>query len=338
MFKVGANRKIDLEAMFSGVAAGTGKAFDIVEKDFWVCWTLLYLFQESPWRTNLAFKGGTSLSKGFNIISRFSEDIDVILDWRLLGYTDAEVWQPRSRSKDLVHVGLMNERGAAFLGGEFLDRLNADFKALLPRGGFELFVDAKNPQTINFQYPKATSAAGESAILDVIKLEMGANAAWTPSRPITVTPFVSEMLGDSMTHPSVTVLTADPKRTFWEKVTILHKVAWESHKPLPPRYARHYYDIYMMDKTTVKEDAFTDIDLLTRVVDFKNRFYQCPAHIYASAKPGSMKLLPHPDHIAELQRDYRLTTTMMYGDIPSFDAIIECLGRMEQEINNLQTP
>ncbi len=337
MFKIGANRKSDLEALFSGVAAGTGKAFDIVEKDFWVCWTLLYLFQESPWKANLAFKGGTSLSKGFNIINRFSEDIDVILDWRLLGYKDEEVWQPRPRSKDLTHVVLMNKRGADFLGGKFLDRLNVDFKALLPRGDFELFVDSKDPQTINFQYPKANRTTGESAILDVIKLEMGANAAWTPSRPITVTPFVSEMLGDSMTYPSVTVLTAEPKRTFWEKVTILHKVACESHKPLPPRYARHYYDIYMMDKTTVKEEAFADIDLLTRVVDFKNRFYQCPAHIYASAKPGSMKLLPHPNHIAELQRDYRLTTTMMYGDIPSFDAIIECLERMEKEINNLQT-
>ena len=58
----------------------------IVEKDFWVCWTLDYLFHESPWQDKLAFKGGTSLSKAYGVIERFSEDIDLILDWTLLGY------------------------------------------------------------------------------------------------------------------------------------------------------------------------------------------------------------------------------------------------------------
>lgn len=71
----------------------------IVEKDFWVCWTLDYLFGESAFRSSFAFKGGTSLSKGFNLIERFSEDIDLIFDWRLLGYGLEEPWEKRSNTK-----------------------------------------------------------------------------------------------------------------------------------------------------------------------------------------------------------------------------------------------
>jgi predicted nucleotidyltransferase component of viral defense system len=71
----------------------------IVEKDFWVCWVLDYLFNESAWRDCLAFKGGTSLSKAYNAIERFSEDIDLVLDWRILGYTRDEPWTPESATQ-----------------------------------------------------------------------------------------------------------------------------------------------------------------------------------------------------------------------------------------------
>ena len=72
----------ELKVLFSNVSAKIGLSPGIVEKDFWVVWTLDYLFARSPWRTQLAFKGGTSLSKAYGLIKRFSEDIDLILDWR----------------------------------------------------------------------------------------------------------------------------------------------------------------------------------------------------------------------------------------------------------------
>ena len=78
--------KENLKALFGNTSVKAGLSPAIVEKDFWVCVTLDYLFRDSPWRKQLAFKGGTSLSKTFNLIKRFSEDIDLILDWRLLGY------------------------------------------------------------------------------------------------------------------------------------------------------------------------------------------------------------------------------------------------------------
>ena len=71
----------------------------VIEKDFWVCWTLDYLFHDSPWKDRLAFKGGTSLSKCFDLIHRFSEDIDLILDWRLVGCEKDEPWAERSKNQ-----------------------------------------------------------------------------------------------------------------------------------------------------------------------------------------------------------------------------------------------
>lgn len=97
------------------VARQKGMHPAIVEKDFWVCWTLDYLFSESAFRDFFAFKGGTSLSKGFNLIERFSEDIDLIFDWRLLGYGIKEPWEKRSNTKQDAFIKQINEDTASFL-------------------------------------------------------------------------------------------------------------------------------------------------------------------------------------------------------------------------------
>ena len=83
----------DRRELFHNTAAKTGLHDAIVEKDFWVCLTLGYLFHRCPWKKTVTFKGGTSLSKGYHLISRFSEDIDLILDWRVLGYGVNEPWE-----------------------------------------------------------------------------------------------------------------------------------------------------------------------------------------------------------------------------------------------------
>ena len=86
----------DRNALFKNTAAKMGMTEAIVEKDFWVCYMLDYLFHRCCWKNNIAFKGGTSLSKAYGLIERFSEDIDLILDWRVLGYSIDEPWRKRS--------------------------------------------------------------------------------------------------------------------------------------------------------------------------------------------------------------------------------------------------
>ena len=89
----------DRRELFRNTADKMGLNDAIVEKDFWVCFILDYLFHCCPWKDSITFKGGTSLSKAFNLISRFSEDIDLILDWRVLGYGKQEPWEKRSNTK-----------------------------------------------------------------------------------------------------------------------------------------------------------------------------------------------------------------------------------------------
>ncbi len=110
----------DREALFRNTAQKCGMNEAIIEKDFWVCWAMNYLFQHSKWKKHFAFKGGTSLSKSYGLIERFSEDIDLILDWRLLGYSIDEPWNERSKTKQDLFNKEANHKTAAFLLAEFI--------------------------------------------------------------------------------------------------------------------------------------------------------------------------------------------------------------------------
>lgn len=318
------------EELFIVTAREIGLPEAMVEKDFWVCWTLDYLFHASPWAKHLALKGGTSLSKCYGLIQRFSEDIDLILDWRLLGYEKAEPWGDRSRTKQDKFNKEANARTEVFLRNVFLPQVQADFAELLG-DEFSLYIDAADPQTVCFAYPRIF---GEAAILPIVRMEIGALAAWTPTHETTVTPYAAERYPQVFAAPSTRVLTVAAERTFWEKATILHKEAFRTNGRVPPRYSRHYYDLYCMDKSPVKAAALADLDLLERVVRFKDRFYPAgPAH-YELAKPGTLRLMPPEECISTLREDYEHMRNMIFGDQPGFEEIMECMERLQEEIRH----
>lgn len=115
----------DRRELFRNTADKMGLNDAIVEKDFWVCFTLDYLFHRSPWKESITFKGGTSLSKAFHLISRFSEDIDLILDWRVLGYGKDEPWEKRSNTKQDAFNKEANVRAEVFLSETFCPAVKA---------------------------------------------------------------------------------------------------------------------------------------------------------------------------------------------------------------------
>jgi len=301
----------------------------MVEKDFWACWTLDYLFHTCPWAEHLAFKGGTSLSKCFDLIQRFSEDIDIILDWRLLGYERDEPWIERSRTKQDKFNKEVNAKTEVFLREIFLPRLQTDFADLLG-SKFSLFIDEGDPQTICFAYPRMFD---ERSILPVVRMEIGALAAWTPTQDAIVTSYSAQRYPSVFVQPSTHILTVAPERTFWEKATILHKEAFRTNGKLPPRYSRHYYDLYCMDKSPVRAAALADLDLLERVVRFKDCFYPANAAHYELARPGTIRLMP-PDHcIAALRDDYEHMKNMIFGKQPEFAEILTGIQQLEIKIN-----
>lgn len=331
MKEIALRERKEREELFLVTAREIGLPEAMVEKDFWVCWTLDYLFHDCPWAEHLAFKGGTSLSKCFGLIQRFSEDIDLILDWRLLGYEKDEPWAERSKTQQDKFNKEANARTEGFLRETFLPQLQADFQKLLD-DEFSLYIEEDDPQTVCFGYPKSFQ---EGSILPVVRLEIGALAAWTPAEQVEIASYAAQRYPQVFKHPTTSILAVAPERTFWEKVTILHKEAFRTNGRFPDRYSRHYYDLWCMGKSPVKAVAYEDLALLERVVRFKERFYPAGSAHYELAKPGTMRLLPLEECIPLLREDYEHMKNMIFGETPDFEEIMECMQRLEGEINGL---
>lgn len=323
---------MDRRALFTNAASKTGLTAAIIEKDFWVCWTLDYLFHRNKWKNSLVFKGGTSLSKAFALIERFSEDIDLILDWRALGYGIDEPWKKRSRTGQERFNKEAGERTIAYLHDVFIPVMQAEIRSEL---NTEVMIeqDSDDEQTILFIYPQVFSSQD---ILQAIRLEIGALAVWTPSAYKVITPYATEHYAHLFSNPTTSVLTVLPERTFWEKATILHH---EANRPqtslMPARYSRHYYDMYCLSRSWVKSAALSNLGLLEKVVAFKDKFYPRSWACYTDAKPGSIKLVPPPHCLKELEADYEHMQGMIFGVKPSFQEIMSVVNNLEIEINGL---
>ena len=323
--------KKEREDLFITTARDIGLPEAMVEKDFWVCWVLDYLFQNSPWAEKLAFKGGTSLSKCFGLINRFSEDIDVVLDWRLLGYDTEVLWEERSRTQQEKINKETIIKTNEFLCGVLIPELQSGFSSIIS-DKFSLYIDDVDLQTVCFAYPRSFD---ENSIIDVVRIEMGVLAAWTPVEYGTVESYAAQLHPHVFETPSTRILTVSPKRTFWEKITILHKEAFRRDKKFPSRYSRHYYDLFCLDKSEYKEQAYADLELLNQVVRFKNKFYHSGSAHYNLAKPGFMRLMPPDDCVPIISNDYTHMRNMIFGEYPDFNDIMDCIERMEHEINEL---
>lgn len=302
----------------------------IVEKDFWVCWTLDYLFGESAFKDSFAFKGGTSLSKGFSLIERFSEDIDLIFDWRLLGYGIDKPWEKRSNTKQDAFVRQINEDAASFLREELMPEMQA-YLGGQHIANASLRIDEDDPQTLRFFYPQSFS---DDSILQEIRLETGALAAWTPTTVAHISPYIAEEFPEAFAQPETSVLTVSPERTFWEKATILHKEAFRMNGKFPSRYSRHYYDLYKLAHSDIKTRALNDASLLKSVVDFKMTFWRSNAARYDLCVLGTLKLMPPKDSMPLVEQDYASMRNMIFGDAPDFGDLMLGISELESEINN----
>ena len=332
MYKFAQMTNEDRDFAFSKTAIEKGIRKEIVEKDFWVCLMLDYLFTKSKFKNDLTFKGGTSLSKGFNIISRFSEDIDLILNWTVLGAGLLEPLEERSNTRQDTYNKLLNTKAEEFIKNNLLTDIKVNLSKLL-NTEIDITVDEIDPQVINFYYPKVYNT-NDDYIKQYVRLEIGPLAAWSPSVSVNITPYVCESLSSAFELKSTKVLTVAPERTFWEKSTILHREANRpAEKAMPSRYARHYYDLYKFSKTPYFISALKDRDLLRKVVEFKEKFYRDNWAKYDECLNGKLRLVPQQFRIKEIEKDYIQMQDMFYDEIPSFSEIIKQLEVIENLIN-----
>ncbi len=303
----------------------------IVEKDFWVCWTLKHLFEHPELSKQLIFKGGTSLSKVYGLIDRFSEDIDLVLDWRIAS-GEQDPMGERSKTKQQKLNEELNEKAREHITKKMLPLLR---DALGSHCELEVKAGEKDQgHVVRIAYPHTVDTSG---LLPYIQLEIGPLASWLPHSEHTITPYAAEDFPDQFDDPICPVRAIDAERTFWEKATILHH---EAHRPessvIPERYSRHYYDLHLMasDKQ-LKSDALGNLPLLHDVVLFKKRFYPRTWANYDAAKPSTFKLIPPSNILNAMGKDYSAMQDMIFGRRPSFEKIVAGLTELEAEINNL---
>lgn len=320
--------KNELDAILQEVSSAKGLSKAIVEKDLWVCTVLDYLFTKSPWRDHLAFKGGTSLSKAYNLIERFSEDIDLILDWRVIGYGETEPLEERSANQqDKLNKEVL-AKTSEFLQTTFIPRIKEDLSELISRD-LQIFYE---DDAVIIGYGNAYA---DTSILHSIRLEIGTLAAWTPTQIATIRPYIAETYPSQFSNAFVKIRTTTPERTFWEKITILHREAFRPESsPLPPRMSRHYYDVYRMAKLGVLDRALQDPDLLDQVTAFKGKFYPQKWAHYELAKLGTLHLAPPTYNVKPLQRDYAAMAGMIYGKRPEFEELMKEINKIERIFNS----
>ena len=300
----------------------------IVEKDFWVVWTLNKLFSDDRLNKILMFKGGTSLSKVFDLIGRFSEDIDLILDWREVTLANPLDDLP-SKNKQVKFNEQINENAKVYIKEQLLPIIS---ELLSSQCTCEFDVDNKGNYFVNINYP---SAFTDTALRPKILLEIGPLASWLPSSTFEITPFVATKFPHLFKQPKCSVNAVVAKRTFWEKATILHQEANRGEeKKIPLRHSRHYYDLAQMALSSVKDEALNDLQLLEDVVLFKQKFYMSAWANYEEAKVGTFKILPPKFRYKELRADYSSMKSMIFDKYLEFDEIIEILGKLENEINS----
>lgn len=321
------------DELFSAAAQSSGLSEIVLEKDFWVCWTLRELFAHPRHGEHMLFKGGTSLSKAYRLISRFSEDIDISLDRAWLGFggdrePEVAVGKERQRRIDQLLAACRET-----VRRDLLPALRDAFAAKLTSSwNLELDPDDPDGQTLIFVYPSSYGGRGSDYIERAVKIEFGARADHWPSESKLITPYVAEEFPKGFEAAATQVKVLSAERTFWEKATILHA---EFHRPpekgSPARLSRHYYDIDALIRSGVADRA--DPALLQRVARHKQVFFRSGWASYETAERGGLRLAPQGDRVATLRDDFRKMAEMFFAQPAEFDAILSALKSWETKFN-----
>ena len=321
---------------FQEAAAQLGFSQAIIEKDFWVCWSLDKLFTLPSFGDHLIFKGGTSLSKAYDVIHRFSEDVDLSLDRAQLGFTgDDDPENPDlSGGKRKALLQDLQKAAEETVKGPLQSELDAAFDVNLNQE-FQLSIDRHDAQTLLFAYPSMQQRnASQGYVKPVIRFEFGARGVLLPAEDLTIKPYLSAAFPDLLGSSETSARVLGIERTFWEKATILHMLCHQDPaKSLSDRMSRHYYDMALLIDHPAKERALENLDLLEQVAHHKSVFFKAAWARYETAKPGSLRLMPSAELTTALRRDYAGMKEMIIGPVPDFDDILSKIKTLEADIN-----
>ena len=331
----------DRRDIFAAAAVRLDTLPSYVEKDFWVCLVLDLLFNRlSDGHPKLLFKGGTSLSKAFGLIHRFSEDIDLVVHRGDLGFANELDPTAPGNLSNKKRQSLFNDLMRA-CSGYVLGDLKITLRKLIGdvADGCRVVGDEEDAggQTLLVQYRTLYPSVDVTYVTPRVRIEAGARSALEPNLKRSVVPYVADDLPDwSLSVADVNAIS--PERTYWEKLLILHGLycGYRDTRRLPrdrDRISRHYYDAAMITATETGRSALSNIDLLHAVRNHNLIAFRQAWKRFDQAVPGSLGLVPQPELRAVIERDYGAMHSMILGNVPQFEWIMDQLQRAHATIN-----
>ena len=323
-------------------AATTGLPAYLLEKDIWVVWALEALGSDEHLLETLTFKGGTSLSKAYGLIDRFSEDIDLTLDIRQL-LPDVDMPPAPSNKKAKQRKETVNTRLPQWVTEKPLPLLQ---KAAADIGlDISIIVNPDKKSVLELHYKPILQApsVGDPYVSPKVILEFDAHSTGEPHGPVEITCEAAKALA-GIAFPNARPLVMDPRRTFWEKATAMHVFCCRGQwgKGDGARYARHWFDVDRMAIAGVAKTAMEDRPLARQVADHKKDFWRSKDSAnqpidYIAAISGSLQLVPTGEAFKALKADYvaMLDSGMLRDDPPQFDKLLERIAVLQEQCNAL---
>jgi len=321
------------EVLESAFGRGLTRSTALLEKDAWVVWTLQALFA-GPFAADLVFKGGTSLSKAYNVIRRFSEDVDLTYDIRKL--TDNKAGQPER----------LSDAEAKSLGRRLRERLLPRLLEIEIKPYLEAEIGAAGlPATVeregeNLFVIYEAAADYPTYVRPRVKLEFGARSTGEPATQRTVACELAPAFPE-LTFPRATPRVMRPERTFWEKATLAHVYCLEGKLRGATGFARHWHDLIRLDEAGFAAAAIADRDLAMAVADHKSKFFpakdaQEAAIDYHAAVGGHLALVPLGQAFVLLKSDYDAMIEAGYleGDAEPFETLMNRCTDLQDRINS----
>lgn len=325
--------KADRVEIFNSIAEKKGMPPFAVEKDWWVCKTLEIIFQMEIAK-HLVFKGGTSLSKAWKLIHRFSEDIDLAIDKDFFHGFKGEISRTR--------IQKLRKQAGAYTTGTFFDDLKKEFKIRGYHGlGFQV-IEAKesdqDPRILEIFYPYIIQPSS-NYILPRVQIEISCRSLREPFSLKSFGSLVDEEFSDKdFSSPLFTVPTVNATRTFLEKLFLLHE---EFQRPLEKirvdRLSRHLYDIYQISKAGFSNTVFNDKQLYESIVAHRYKYSRISNIDYNLHSPKSLNAIPIRPVIQAWKEDYgKMKEDMIYeAEKPSFEDLVNNLSQLQEVLKNV---
>jgi hypothetical protein len=329
----------DRRILFSETGARMGLPPFHIEKDFWVCWTISVLFDDSQAARHLAFRGGTSLSKCWGLIERFSEDID-------LSISRAWFKEAKNPAQDGITKS-EREKRLKTLRGECRAVVAEVLAPLLKRAILDLpepasieiepLEKARDPFCIHIHYPASGLIDTAAYHRAAVKLELSGRAEGTPVEIRSLTPYAVMQFPELDPGGMISLPCVLPERTFWEKAALLHEQNTRpGARPLMPRQARHLYDLAKLWKSVATSNQL--LPLFPEVIAHRQAFFDYTWVDYSHLSPTALKLIPPDAALSEWQADYKAMLSMFHSRPPDFQELLEALENIENSLRSKYPP